>query len=41
VRRVDAVLVSVAESEANTDVWEVRTDTGRTLFVPYDRESSL
>lgn len=40
-RRDDATLVSVIESAENTDVWEVRTDVGRTLFVPYDRGPGL
>ena len=40
-RRDDAVLVSVNESAENTSVWEVRMDTGRTLFAPLDREPGI
>ncbi len=39
--REDATLVKVISSEVNTDVWEVRTDAGRTLYVPYDREAGI
>ncbi len=39
--REDVTLVKVVVSEVNTDVWEVRTNEGRTLYVPYDRESGI
>ncbi len=39
--REDMTLVKVIISEVNTDVWEVRTDEGRTLYVPYDREPGI
>ncbi len=39
--REDVTLVKLIQSEVNTDVWEVRTDEGRTLYVPYDKEPGI